>query len=106
MHIATSGLMGWGLAVAWKEGRYLKLGLAYFIAVLFHGLWNGLTIMTAIAAITTLAQIEQTALIKIGFTAPFGLLLLVVITLLFLIRSNKILRKNLSEQEALSTLND
>jgi RsiW-degrading membrane proteinase PrsW (M82 family) len=40
LHITTSGLVGWGLASAWSEKRYLRLAFAYLGAVLLHGVWN------------------------------------------------------------------
>lgn len=106
MHIATSGLMGWGLALAWKRGQYLKLGLAYVTAVLFHGLWNGLAVLTAVAAITLMADVEQSTLIKMGFTAPLGILLLIVIIFLFIFHSNRRLRNRLNKQSILDSLSE
>lgn len=46
IHVFTTALMGWALAVAWKRGQYFRLGAAYLCAVTIHGLWNGLTILT------------------------------------------------------------
>lgn len=40
MHIATAGLVGYALARAWQERRYLHLGASYLLAVLLHGAWN------------------------------------------------------------------
>ncbi len=40
MHIATAGLVGYALARAWRERRYLHLAGAYLLAVLLHGAWN------------------------------------------------------------------
>ena len=84
MHILTTGLMGWGLALAWREGRYMRLALAYFTAVLIHGLWNGFSIMAAAAeyltpsvglyfnsSISTILKSRETAAIAqfvLGFT--------------------------------------
>ena len=47
VHMFTASLVGWGLASAWGGGRYLRLGLSFACAVLVHGLWNGLTLLTA-----------------------------------------------------------
>jgi hypothetical protein len=55
MHIATAGMMGWGLATTWRSRRYLRLGLIYLGVVLLHGLWNGLAIFTSLSALN-LAQ--------------------------------------------------
>ncbi len=40
LHITTSGLVGWGIASAFRERRILRLFAAYFSAVLIHGIWN------------------------------------------------------------------
>ena len=49
VHSLTSGLTGWALVHAWREGTYLRLGLAYLGAVLIHGLWNALTLLMVFA---------------------------------------------------------
>ncbi len=64
LHIFTSGLVGYGMALAWRERAYIKLGLAYLAAVAIHGLWNGAAVAMALAALpATLA----------GATSPVGL---------------------------------
>jgi hypothetical protein len=45
IHITNTALMGWALALAWKEKRYLNLGLTYLFVVCIHGLWNGLAVI-------------------------------------------------------------
>jgi len=44
IHVLTAGLTGWGLALAWSKGNFLRLGINFSLAVLLHGLWNGLVI--------------------------------------------------------------
>lgn len=44
LHMLTTGLVGWALAHAWSQRRYLRLALSYAIAVTLHGLWNALGI--------------------------------------------------------------
>jgi hypothetical protein len=48
IHILNTGLMGWALASAWREKRYLRLGATYLFVVSLHGLWNGLSVFNAI----------------------------------------------------------
>jgi hypothetical protein len=36
--------MGWALALAWGQGRYLRLALIYLGVVALHGLWNTISI--------------------------------------------------------------
>jgi len=59
VHILTSALVGWALVQAWSGGRYLRLGAVYLLAVLVHGLWNGLTLLNAF---TSLAPAHAPAL--------------------------------------------
>jgi hypothetical protein len=56
IHSLTAGLMGWALALAWSERRYVRLGAAYLGAVLIHGLWNGLTLIIAFAILNELLE--------------------------------------------------
>lgn len=46
VHIFTASLVGWALASAWSQGRYLRLGFSFALAVMIHGAWNGLTLVT------------------------------------------------------------
>jgi hypothetical protein len=62
MHITTAGMMGWGLALSWRSGRYLRLGLVYLGAVLVHGLWNGLAIVSSLATLRISQQGPQTGI--------------------------------------------
>lgn len=51
LHMATSALVGWGIACAFREKRVGRLFAAYFSAVLIHGIWNACAIGTGLAAI-------------------------------------------------------
>ncbi|HEY3345488.1 MAG TPA: PrsW family glutamic-type intramembrane protease [Anaerolineaceae bacterium] len=44
LHMLNAGLMGWALALAWGQGRYLRLALTYLGVVALHGLWNTISI--------------------------------------------------------------
>jgi hypothetical protein len=48
IHITNSGLMGWAIALAWRERRYFNLALTYLTVVLVHGVWNGLAIINLV----------------------------------------------------------
>ena len=48
IHITNTGLMGWALALAWRERRYFNLALTYLTVVLVHGVWNGLAIVNLV----------------------------------------------------------
>lgn len=47
MHIAASGLIGWGIARARLNRRYLPLIGTYALGIAIHGVWNGAAISTA-----------------------------------------------------------
>jgi hypothetical protein len=40
LHIATSGLVGWGIIAAFREKRIMRFFAAYFTAATIHGIWN------------------------------------------------------------------
>jgi hypothetical protein len=62
LHIATAGLVGWGVGSALSEGRYLRLALTYLGAVLLHGAWNVVGILPALAELPGLTGPWQAAL--------------------------------------------
>jgi hypothetical protein len=49
IHIFNSGLVGWGFALAWQQRSLWPWLKRYLLAVLIHGLWNGSTVMIALA---------------------------------------------------------
>jgi len=77
VHILTSGLTGWALALAWGRRRYLRLILTYLGAVLIHGLWNSISIMTSFSVLGAIEGLEvPTMLTTLGNLAPVGLSIL------------------------------
>jgi hypothetical protein len=76
IHILTAGLTGWALALAWNEGRYLRLGLTYFGAVLIHGTWNGLAVLSAMGEIYPADNNIPDFVFTVGNVAPIGIILL------------------------------
>ncbi|HNC09473.1 MAG TPA: PrsW family glutamic-type intramembrane protease, partial [Anaerolineales bacterium] len=51
LHMTSSGLVGWGIASAFKEKRWGRLAGAYLSAVLIHGVWNACAAGAGISAI-------------------------------------------------------
>jgi len=95
IHILTTGLTGWALALAWGEKRYLRLGLTYLSAVVIHGLWNGLVILSIIPEILPQGTSYPEALTNIGSTAPLGFFVLAVGGFVLLLGCNLNLRRAL-----------
>lgn len=51
LHIVASGLVGWGIASAFRERRILRLVAAYSSAVLIHGIWNACAVGVGLSAL-------------------------------------------------------
>jgi hypothetical protein len=95
MHILTAGLVGWALVNAWtqpnKPGRYLHLGAVYLLAVLLHGLWNGLTLTSALANLIEVPAAGESLFFQIGQFAPYILGGLATVSFLALLSVNRAL---------------
>lgn len=100
IHILTSALTGWALAVAWKRGRFGTLAAAYLTAVAIHSLWNGLTVATVFSG---LAQTQSFApapplIDTVALVAPPILFLLAGGSLFLLVFYNLRLRHRLARR--------
>jgi hypothetical protein len=78
MHILNTGLMGWAIASAWHERRFLRLAGVYVLVVTLHGLWNGLTVMIILGGLRMVAS--PTDMLGAGLTG-LGALTLVALSL-------------------------
>ncbi len=93
IHILTTGLLGWALALAWTDKRYLQLGLTYLTSVTIHALWNGLVIISLIPELfPPWAEFPQ-LLVNIGALAPLGSAILLVGGFILLVVNNASLRR-------------
>jgi hypothetical protein len=91
VHIFTTSLVGWGLASAWSQGRYLRLALSFALAVGLHGLWNGLTIFTVGSQISTIPGIGS--LPQVGNILPFVLVSLAFLCILMIWLFNRSMKR-------------
>jgi hypothetical protein len=82
--------MGWGLATAWRQGRYARLGLTYLGAVSIHGLWNGITLFSSFVALAESQQLPLNipGIAELGEIAPIGLFVLAGATFVALVWAN------------------
>jgi hypothetical protein len=95
LHCLTTGLVGWALASAWTEKRYLRLGITYASAVIIHGLWNGLAVISALSSLE--GQVDVALPVNIllyGNIATIGLVVLGAFNLVFYISFNALLRNS------------
>lgn len=84
LHMLGSGLVGWGLAKAWQEGKWAFLGRNMIIAILFHGLWNALAVFAGIAPIYVFG-LNTTIWQNFLFYLPLIILLVLAFIVLLLI---------------------
>lgn len=45
LHIFNGGIIGWALAKTWLDKKFYRAVLAYLIAMVIHGLWNGIVFL-------------------------------------------------------------
>ncbi len=94
VHILTAALTGWALVQAWQKRGYLRLLLVYLLAVLIHGLWNGLTLLFSFQMLAELQDLtlDLPYFQLIRYIAPAGLVLLAAGCFLGLIGANRVLQ--------------
>ncbi len=93
LHMVTAAISGWALALAWREGRYLRLVLSYLAVMLIHGLWNGLSLLAFASALELdMAARARALLLPLGQLAPIGLGVLTLATFVLLAVFNRRLR--------------
>jgi hypothetical protein len=99
LHIVTTGLTGWALVQIWASapGRarhnVARLAITYLGVVCLHGLWNGLTLVTAwVNFVHQFDSNPDGVLMQAGQLAPFGLGTLVLIFFAILVVVNKRVR--------------
>lgn len=98
-HTFNSGLVGWGLAVAWQKRGYVRLGLAYLAAVLVHGAWNALSVALALNSISGFAA-DVSPLIETPLPAAITWGVLVLGILLGLFLANRQMRRQAASETA------
>jgi len=97
LHSFTAGLMGWALVSAWSERRYFRLAITYAVAVVLHGLWNGMALLSAAGSLQDVTTISlPTYLQQISSLSSDGIIFLSIIVLLFYFGSNAFLRRSLT----------
>ncbi len=93
LHIACSALVGWGLALAWSERKYFQLAMSYGLAIVLHGSWNGLSLLSGFAGIVPFdASAELPFARSLGRAAPAALLVLLLAILVVMARANRFLQ--------------
>jgi hypothetical protein len=107
VHILTTAITGWALVQAWRHRRYVLLGLAYLTSVAIHGLWNGLTIYSAFAALAEMQNLpfELPTATGLAIAAPASLVALGMAALGLLIFFNRKLAAGKATSAVLPDMN-
>jgi hypothetical protein len=92
LHITTAGLMGWALVRCWQERKLLQLGATYLIVILLHGLWNALSLSSALGSAVSYMPNPSPLLQNLSMVSTIGLVFLTFINLAILIRANQWVR--------------
>ena len=93
VHMLTSGMVGWGLASAWAEGKYLRLAKAFLVSVVVHGFWNALNIISALVQFKNAGDVFGSTIYWSAQYASVGLFLIALGSIYGLLRSNRLLQK-------------
>jgi hypothetical protein len=118
LHTVTTALVGWAMASAWSKtderlpgsglqqapaqwSAYTRVGLAYLAAVILHGLWNGMAVLSSLPAITGRPTPGE-LLPGVSSLAPAGVVGLGALLLLLLWSINRRLRSQQVESETAS----
>jgi len=92
MHITTGAISGWGLASAIGGRGYLKSAWFYLIAIIIHGIWNGLAIWEGIGRLINNSSLNPWQFNEEGLTPSLLLGGLFLVMLVFWIMNKKILK--------------
>jgi len=104
LHCLTTGMVGWALASAWNQKRYLRLGVTYAFAVVLHGLWNGMAVLSSISSLEGQVDIAiPTNLQQIGNLSSIIVIALLAFNLILYISFNAVLRNSIYPNASLST---
>ncbi len=98
IHILTTALVGWGLASAWTEKRYLRFLMSLIASVSLHGVWNGLNILTALAEIPSIQPSLGSFGTYFASYAPVGLVILALGALIGLFWANSRFQRAIMSQ--------
>ncbi len=96
MHIAASGLIGWGIARARQSRRYLPLIGTYALGMMIHGVWNGAAISIVAGGLRIALNAVSHDIDLLGILMVLGgaglLFVMIVAILVFLLLFNYQLR--------------
>ena len=81
LHIFTGGIIGWGLAHAWRTRKVFKYLLAFIGAMAVHALWNAFAILSFLLPMFIFTESEPGGFVNFLFSLPTIILGLAVLVL-------------------------
>jgi hypothetical protein len=93
LHVTASGLVGWGLAKAWSEGKYGSLAVSYLAAFCLHSLWNISALLTGFRELALSSSIMVNQMNGVVLASPFVLVMLTCIMVSIDLKANMELQK-------------
>lgn len=95
LHIVTAGVVGWGLASAWRERKNLKkLALAFLLAVFMHSAWNTAGVLAGISTFPPLSASPTQPATGLEASAAGIVIALFAVNLVLLFYLNHHLRRD------------
>ena len=85
LHMLASGLVGWGLARAWRDRKWVFLIGTSISAFVLHGLWNAVSLATSVTTLF-MQEAEPTIWQDLLYSAPTFFLLTISIIGMALIK--------------------
>jgi hypothetical protein len=82
LHVFTTGMIGWALVSAWRDGKYLRLGIVYGCCVALHGVWNFFVLLVGLSPamnLTNLPAIKGLSEASPWFLGTFAICMLVIL---------------------------
>ena len=96
LHVTTAGLMGWALVSAWRDKKYIQLGITYLVVIVIHGLWNAMALSSAAQIAMDYISNPSPWLTSMPIVTSMGLVVLSIVNLFILIMANRKLIRNLA----------
>jgi hypothetical protein len=90
LHMLASGLVGWGLAIAWRDGNWRFLTGTTLLAIVLHALWNAVALITGVASLG-MPDAESTVWKNLLYSLPT--LILFIISVVGIVLINRHFRK-------------
>ena len=95
LHITTTAVLGWGLAAARKNRKYVQLGLTFLVSFTLHAVWNMLGIYLGIQEYL---PADTNPVLKSAGSIALGLLAAVMV--LILLVANRRFRKEQTRDDS------